>query len=126
MTTDRSCSKPSREKKRFAASTSRITTVRWSKCLTMEILRLGSQLVRQACSEEPRYPASIVELNDHLVTIDEMPKLDELSLRVEPRRRGPVAGEVEPLDRDLPRRNRQRLVRARRLDVHQLEDLEIE
>jgi hypothetical protein len=37
-----------------------------------------------------RHGASIVEANDHLVTVDEVPKLHELAFRVEPRRRGPV------------------------------------
>src|SRR5688572_17813697 len=55
--------------------------------------------------------ASIVQLHDHLVIVDAVPELLQLALRVEPRRRGPVTGEVEPLDFSLALRDRQRLLR---------------
>src|SRR5262249_19692171 len=46
MTTERSCSKPSRAKNRLAASTSRTTSVMWAKCLTMPVDRAPLPLDR--------------------------------------------------------------------------------
>src|SRR4029453_6728028 len=45
MTTERSCSKPSRAKNRLAASTSRTTSVMWSKCLTIVLVVADSAVL---------------------------------------------------------------------------------
>ena len=53
-----------------------------------------------------------LEPHHHLLIVDAVPELLQLALRVEPCRRGPVAGEIEPLDVDISLVDGQRLLRA--------------